>query len=111
MAGAAGRSGVCRGCELDGARRHLERAVAQLEEAGLSWGVWADGVRKLAEQPMGGSPVEGFAVLADPGYAQALRLGAWFDDAARSARTALEAAGGGDAGSFRDCPCLAVNEQ
>jgi len=86
--------------------------VAELEEAGLWWGVWADGVRKLAERPMGGSClVEGFAVLDDPGYAQALRLGAWFDDAARSARTALEAAGGGDAGSFRDCPCLAVNEQ
>ena len=58
---------------------------------------WADGVRKLAERPMGGSPVGGFAVLDDPGYAQTLRLGVWFDDAAGAARTALEAAGGGKA--------------
>ena len=110
MARAAGRS-ACGGCELDHARRFLDRAVAELEEACRSWGVWADGVRKLAELRLRAGAAEGFAVLDDPGYAQALRMGAWFDDAASAARTALEAAGGGNAGSFPDCPCLAVNEQ
>jgi hypothetical protein len=85
--------------------------VAELEEACRSWGVWADGVRKLAELRPEAGTAGGFAVLDDPGYAQALRMGTWFDDAAGAARTALEAAGGGGAGSFRDCPCLAVNEQ
>jgi hypothetical protein len=85
--------------------------VAELGEAGLSWGVWADGVRKLAERRLQASAAEGFAVLDDPGYARALRMGAWFDDAAGAARTALEAAGGGTACVFPDCPCAAVNEQ
>ena len=111
MAWEAGRSAACEGCELDRARRYLDRAVAELEEACRSWGVWADGVRKLAERRLGASAAEGFAVLDDPGYAQALRMGAWFDDAAGAVRMALGAAGGGSAGSFPDCPCLAVNEQ
>ena len=40
-------------CELGRARRHLERAVTELEQARLAWGVWADGIRKLAEQRTG----------------------------------------------------------
>jgi hypothetical protein len=100
---AAGRAAACDGCELDRARRHLERAAAELEEACLSWGVWADGVRKLAERRLGVSAAEGFAVLDDPGYARALRLGVWFDQAAVAAGAALGAAG---AGLVRVCPCL-----
>ena len=54
-------------------------------------GVWADGVCTLAEQRLEVS-APGFAVLDDPGYARALRLGTWFDQAAA-------AAGGGAGGS------------
>ena len=80
--------------------------MAELEEAGLWWGVWADGVRKLAERPMGGSClVEGFAVLDDPGYAQALRLGAWFDDAGQ---VRADGAGGGRRRRCRLVPGLPV---
>lgn len=104
----AGRPAACGGCELGRARRHLERAAGELEEACLSWGVWADGVRKLAERRLGVSAAEGFAVLDDPGYARALRLGAWFDQAAAAAGTALGAAG---AGSLAVCPCLSAKEQ
>ena len=80
---AASRPAACGGCELGRARRHLERAAAELEEACLAWGVWADGVRQLAERRLGVSAAEGFAVLDDPGYARALRMGAWFDQAPR----------------------------
>ena len=90
---AAGQPAVCGGCELGRARRHLERAAAELEEAWLSWGVWADGVRTLAERRLEVSEAEGFAVLDDPGYAWALRLGTWFDQAAAAAGAALEVAG------------------
>ena len=69
--------------------------MAELEEARLSWGVWADGVRTLAERRLGVSAAEGFAVLDDHRYVQALRMGAWFDQAAAAAGTALEVAGGG----------------
>jgi hypothetical protein len=92
----AGPAG-CR-CELGGARRHLERAIAELEQASLAWGVWADGVGKLAERRTGVSVVGGFGLLDDHDYARALRMGAWFDDAARAAGAALEVAGGGAAG-------------
>jgi hypothetical protein len=85
--------------------------MAELEEARLSWGVWADGVRKLAERRLGISAAEGFAVLDDPGYARALRMGAWFDQAAGAAETALEAAGGDLAGLPPVCPCFAVRRQ
>jgi hypothetical protein len=85
--------------------------VAELEEARLSWGVWADGVRKLAERQLGVSAAEGFAVLDDPGYGQALRMGAWFDDVAGAAGTALEAAGGAGAGLSPVCPCVAARQQ
>ena len=86
----AGPAG-CR-CELAGARLHLERAIAELEQAGLAWGVWADGVRKLAEQRTGMSVADGFGLLDDHDYARALRMGGWFDDAARAA---ADGAGGG----------------
>ena len=82
MAPAGGRSSACCGCELGLARGHLERAMPELEQARLAWGVWADGVRMLAERRLGVSAAGGFAVLDDPGYARALRMGAWFDQAA-----------------------------
>ena len=50
MAPAGGRASACCGCELGLARGHLERAMLELEQARLAWGVWADGIRKLAEQ-------------------------------------------------------------
>ena len=66
----------------------------------------------LAERRLGASAAEGFAVLDDPGYAWALRMGAWFDQAAAAAGTALEAAGGAGAGwSIPGCPCLSAKEQ
>jgi hypothetical protein len=83
--------------------------MAELEEARLSWGVWADGVCRLAERRLGVSAAEGFAILDDPGYAQALRVGAWFDQAAGTAGAALEAAGG--AGLLPVCPCVSVRQQ
>jgi hypothetical protein len=101
---------VC-GRELDRARCHLERAVAELERARLAWGAWADGVRGLAERRTGASAAEGFAVLDDPDYAGALRMGGWFDDAVRAAAVALEAAGAGDAGLFPVCRCGPVRRQ
>ena len=73
------RPAACGGCELGRARWHLERAAAELEEASLAWGVWADGVRTLAERRLGVSAAGGFAVLDDPGYARALRMGAWYE--------------------------------
>ena len=107
---AAALPAACGGCELGRARWHLERAVAELEQACWSWGVWADEVRELAERRLGVSAAVGFAVLEDPGYARALRLGGWFDEAAGAAETALGVAGGG-AGSGVVCPCAAVKEQ
>ena len=104
----AGWLAACGGCELGRARQHLERAAAELQDACLAWGVWADGVRTLAERRLGASAAEGFAVLDDPGYAWALRMGAWFDQAAAAAGTALEAAG---AGLLPGCPCLSAEEQ
>ena len=85
--------------------------MAELEEASLAWGVWADGVRQLAERRLGVSAAEGFAVLDDPGYVQALRMGAWFDQAAAAAGTALEAAGGAGAGLLPVCPCVSAGQQ
>jgi hypothetical protein len=105
----AGPAG-CR-CELGGARRHLERAIAELEQASLAWGVWADGVRKLAERRTGVSVADGFGLLDDHDYARALRMGAWFDDAARAAGAALEVAGGGAAGVLPVCPCVSLERQ
>jgi hypothetical protein len=98
-------------CELGGARRHLERAIAELKLASLAWGVWADGVRKLAEQRTGVSVADGFALLDDHDYARALRMGGWFDDAARAAETALEVAGGGAPAVLPVCPCMSLERQ
>jgi hypothetical protein len=107
----ASRPAAFGGCELGRARAHLERAAAELEEARLAWGVWADGVRTLAERRLGAGAAEGFAVLDDPGYVRALRMGAWFDQAVAAAGTALEAAGGAGAGSPGVCRCLAAEQQ
>ena len=85
--------------------------MAELEEACLAWGVWADGSRQLAGRRLGASAAEGLAVLDDPGYAQALRMGTWFDHAAAAAGAALEAAGGSGAGLLPVCPCLSAAEQ
>jgi integrase len=48
--------------------------VAELERARLAWGVWADGVRKRAEQRTGLSVADGFGLLDDGEYERALRL-------------------------------------
>jgi hypothetical protein len=98
-------------CELGGARGHLERAIAELEQARLAWGVWADGVRKLAEQRTGVSVADGFGLLGDHDYARALRMGAWFDDAASAAGMALEVAGGGAAALLPVCRCVSFERQ
>jgi hypothetical protein len=98
-------------CELGGARRHLERAIAELKLASLAWGVWADGVRKLAEQRTGVSVADGFALLDDHDYARALRMGGWFDDAAGAAAAALEETGAGDAALVPVCPCSSRRRQ
>jgi hypothetical protein len=90
----AAESAAC-SCELGRSRRHLERAVAELEQARLAWGVWADSVRKLAEQRTGISVAGGFGLLDDEGYAAALQMGMWFDDAAAAAAVALEVTGAG----------------
>ena len=97
-------------CELGRARGHLEGAIAELEQARLAWGVWADGVRKQAEQRTGLNVADGFGLLGDEEYVRALRLGGWFDDAAGAAVVALEAAGGG-AGLLPVCPCTAASGQ
>jgi hypothetical protein len=101
---AAAGAAAC-SCELGRARRHLERAIAELEQARLAWGAWADGVCKLAEQRTGISVAAGFGLLDDQEYARTLRLGAWFDDAASAAAVALEVAGAGDAALAPVCPC------
>jgi hypothetical protein len=61
----------------------------------------------LAERRLGGSAAEGLAVLEDPEYGRALRLGAWFDEATVAAGAALEAAGG----SSPVCPCMSAGQQ
>ena len=98
-------------CELGRARRHLERAVAELEQARLAWGVWADSVRKLAEQRTGVSVAGGFGLLDDEGYARALRMGTWFDDAVNAAAVALEVTGAGGAVLLPVCPCVPTGRQ
>ena len=105
MTAAAAGAAACL-CELGRARWHLQRAIAELEQARLAWGVWADGVRKLAEQRAGFSVASGFGLLDDDEYGQALRMGAWFDDAAGAAAAALEVAGAGDAGLVPVCRCV-----
>jgi hypothetical protein len=99
----AGTFPACGGCGLGRARRHLERAVAELAEARVAWGCWADDVRQLAEQHFGAADFDDHRVLDDPGYGQALDIGRPVGEAVRVAGMALRAAGGGG-----DCPCLAV---
>jgi hypothetical protein len=53
----------------------------------------------------------GFGLLDDHDYGRALRMGAWFDDAARAAGAALEVAGGGAAGVLPVCPCASFERQ
>jgi hypothetical protein len=102
----AGRAvtATCGGCGLSRARGHLERAVAQLEEAGLAWGCWADEIRQLAEQHYRVADFDDRRVLGDRGYGQALDIGGAVGEAVRVAGMALRAAAGGGAG----CPCAAV---
>jgi hypothetical protein len=85
--------------------------MAELEQACLAWGVWADSVRELAEQRTGISVADGLALLDDPEYARALRLGTWFDGAVAAVRSAREAAGAGDAGWFTVCRRGLADEQ
>jgi hypothetical protein len=108
---AAARGPTACSCELGQARCHLERAIAELEQARLAWGVWADSVRKLAEQRTGISVADGFGLLDEEGYAAALRLGAWFHDAAGAAAVALEVTGTGDACAGLVCPCVPPGRQ
>jgi hypothetical protein len=98
-------------CELGRARRHLDRAVAELEQARLAWGVWADGVRKLAEQRTGISIADGFGLLDDPEYAAALRMGAWFDDAVAAAAVTLEVTVPDAAALVPVCRCASAGRQ
>lgn len=98
-------------CELGRARCHLGHAIEELGQARLAWGVWADSVRKLAEQRTGISVADGFGLLDDGEYAAALRMGAWFDDAVSAAVVALEAAGAGDAALVPVCPCISSGRQ
>ena len=104
MTARAAGSAAC-SCELGRARRHLERAVAELVQARLAWGVWADSVRELAEQRTGVSVAGGFGLLDDDEYARALRMGAWFDEVVGAAAVALEVTGAGDAALVPVCRC------
>jgi hypothetical protein len=106
MARRAGAATECGGCELGRARRHLERAVAELEQARLAWGCWADDVRQLAEQHYRVAGFNDHRVLDDPGYGQALDIGGPAGEAVRAAGMALRAAGG-----RAGCPCSAVKAQ
>src|SRR5262249_42351936 len=110
---ARGAGGVpgCGACGLGRARWGVEAAAAGLGEARLAWGVWADGIRQLTEQRLGTDDFLDFRVLDDPGYARALEMGTPFEEAVKSAGTALAAASGGEdlvAGGHADCLCLAV---
>ena len=67
--------------------------------------MWADGVRRLAEQRTGVSAADGFGLLDDEGYAAALRAGGWFDDAAGAVAVALEVTGAGGV-LHPVCPCV-----
>jgi hypothetical protein len=106
MARRAGAAAACGGCELCRARWHLERAAAELEQARLAWGCWADDVRQLAEQHYRVADFDDRRVLSDPGYGQALDVGGAVGEAVRVAGLARHAAGG-----MADCRCAAVKAQ
>ena len=78
-------------------------------EACLAWGVWADGVRQLAERRLGVSAADGFAVLDDPDTRG--RCG-WARGSTRH-RGGRGGAGGRRGGrcSLGVCPCLSAEEQ
>ena len=80
--------------------------MAELEQARLAWGCWADGVRQLAEQHYRVADFNDLRVLNDPGYGQALDIGGPAGEAVRVAAMALQAADG-----TADCPCAAVKAQ
>jgi hypothetical protein len=80
----AGRAG-----ELGRARRHAERAVAELTAALQAWGLWADSVRERAEQRLAVTDMDDQRVLSDPEYGQALDAGGVFAEALRAAEAVL----------------------
>lgn len=86
MAAVAGGAG-----ELDRARLHAERAVAELKAALQAWGLWADSVRERAEQRLGVTDLDDRRVLSDPEYGQALDAGGVFAAALRAAEAVLRA--------------------
>jgi hypothetical protein len=104
----------CGVCELSRARGSLERAVAELRDACRAWGVWAGGIRQLAEQRLGVSDFLDERVVDDPGYGRALDLGTPLyqavtvaEAALRTVRDGADAGAGGSAG----CRCAAVKAQ
>ena len=83
---APGRAG-----DLDRARLHAERAVAELTAAVRAWGLWADSVRERAEQRLAVTDLDDQRVLSDPEYGQALDAGGVFAEALRAAEAVLRA--------------------
>ena len=49
--------------------------MAELEQARLSWGVWADGVRQLAERRLGVGAAEGPSRAGGPGICAGAAVG------------------------------------
>lgn len=82
---------MSRGLEL--AREHLAAAVAELEAARRTWGVWADGIRERAEERLGAGPGDP-RLYGDREYLRALDAGGPFIEAARVAAEALRASCG-----------------
>jgi len=80
------------GGELERARVHAERAVAELRAARQAWGCWADGVRERAEQRLGVACLDPRAA-GDAEYGRALDAGAEFARALAAAEALLRAAG------------------
>lgn len=97
IAGRGGAATACGDCELGRARRHLERAAAELRQAHVAWGCWADSVRQLTEEHYRVADFDDRRVLTDPGYGQALDIGGPAGEAVRLAwpgrRCGLPAAG------------------
>jgi hypothetical protein len=83
--------------ELDRARLHADRAVAELRAACQVWGVWADGVRQRAEERLGVTDLQDQRVLGDLEYARALDMGRPYIAAVDAAEAALQAGGSGGA--------------
>jgi len=77
--------------ELDRARLHVERAVAELKAARQAWGCWADGIRQRAEQRLGITDLADQHVMDDPEYAWALDLGGPYIEAVNAVEAALKA--------------------